>query len=571
MERTPRTPSAILSLPLEVLYEILSDVLWNPVYDDEDDDEDYGEKFAYLEDRDVADYDFEDDAWHCPRDVYRQDNREIKLKFSPALTIRSVCRQFRAVAADLPFWWDDEFDLLSLKSVRKSHDEDSKFLNALFEDPHIVQSVSKRKHWHIHDLPSLNEIRKSVSSFSENTVSITLSEIKASTSTPLYDGRWLDTVIGNLASCKNIRMVEVGPIHSGLQLWRRLGDLWPDLERVTVCLPFRGAYLTKGLTKLRKMEFRAGDRTTGPSSCSLPLQTASTLTHLDLGFWPLEAGTGHMATRLDRFINLTTFRVNPLDEDICEFLIRYTGHLETFSCRSFRTSAVPLRDIQQTFSRAQCLQSVTHFTFKFDMETGNGDIYLFENDNILTRFNPVIEAISNISSIQTLHLAMPVDGRWYRHFHRLINLKELKWLANDEARRHLSREELGLPNEPIEYRPFEDRSERDATEIFSEAFSEFTQKPKIDFRFWSHWRREEWYEEPPEGEPIDLGNEDEWGPDPFYAFDDDYHTHWDHWEEGEDFWEEEEEEVEIFWNEDDEEDEEDEDEEDEEEENKNTE
>jgi len=515
MEQTPSRSSRILTLPLEVLGEILSYVLVKPVYSqvdeddyDDDDDDDDGNPANF----DIEYYDFNDNQWHFHRDLSPRNYRSVN--FSPALTIRSVCRQFRFIADELPFWWDDEFDLLNLKPVCNSDVEDAKFLSTIFEDQHVVHSVSKRKHWHIHGVTSLIEIMETLSSFSENTVSITINELERPKMQPC-DPRWLDIVVGHLASCQNIRTVELGPFTSTFTLKRRMVELWPAVERLILWMPFCRVGFVDGLTKLRKMEIRTRERArirsrSSSSSYLLPVGSTSTLTHLDIDCWP--PGRNYITNSLHGFVNLTTLRINPLTSDICEFLLRYPGHLHTFSTGSHRYSAVTLREIGRTFSGAKCLQTVEHFTFKFNMHTSDSRIYLIEDDNVFARFNPVIEAISTLSSIQILHLGMPLDGRWYRHFHRLINLKELKWLSNNEEVVYLSPEALGLSGEPIEYRPFEDRSARKAAVIFSEAFSGLPEPPTIDFRFWCHWRPKEWYEEPQEEDPIDLMRDREWGP-----------------------------------------------------------
>lgn len=518
---------------------------------DEDDDDDYDG----VSDLDIDDYDFDDNQWHFRHDSSPCHHR--CLKFSPALTIRSVCRQFRSIAAELPFWWNDEFDLLSLKAIGESDVEDAQFLSTLFKDQRVVRSVSKRKHWHIHDVPSLIEIMETIFSFSEKTVSIAVSELERP-KPQQYDPQWLDIIIGHLASCQNIRAVELGPINNKITLKRPIAELWPAIERLIVWLPFRGVGLVDGLTQLSKMEIRTSHRSAIRSSVLLPVESTSTLTHLDIRFWP--PGRNYVATSLDDFVNLATLRINPLSDDICQFLLRYSGHLRTFSTSSYRSSAVSLGEIGGTFSRAQCLQTVKKFTFKFDMETGDGNIYLIEDDNVLARFNPVIEAISKLSSIQILHLGMPLDGRWYRHFHRLTNLKELKWLSNEDEVLCLSRKALGISGDPIESRPFEDRRLKKAAAIFSEAFTYLPERPKFFFRFWAHWRREEWYEEPQEDDPIDLMRDREWGTPSFYEdeeyFDDDYLgweddvvylDEWSNWEPDEDEEGNEEDEDEVYY------------------------
>ena len=395
-------------------------------------------------------------------------------------------------------------DLLNLKAVGNSDTEDAAFLNTLFKDPQIVHSLAKRKHWHIHDVLCLVEIMQAIPTFSENTVSITINQLERQTPQQI-NLQWLDGVIGHLESCQNIRTIELGPCRAALK--RSMAELWPALETFIIWVPFSGVGVIDAFTQLRRMEIKIQKRATSRTSFLLPVESTATLTHLDIGFWP--PGPNYVATSLDGFVNLTTLNIKPLTIDICQFLLRFKGHLQTFSTKSSRSSPLSLIEIGQTFRKAQCLQTVQNFTFKFNMETDDGSIYLLE-ENDLERFNSIIEAITNIPSIQILHLFMPIDGRWYRHFHHLTNLKHLKWVANEEELLNFSTQSLCLPIEARDYSSL--RKEHLAIKIFSEAFAGFPRVPKIEFRFWEHYRDEEWYEGPPEEDPIDLGKDWEWGP-----------------------------------------------------------
>src|SRR5271154_4380580 len=160
--------SSLLKVPTEVLHQILSYVLAKPYYhfDDEDDDSDYDDDDDF-DDREITNEEFN-----------RYDNR--KVRNSPVLTIRSVCQAFRSIAAELPFWWEDEkFDLIcSLKPTANSDVEEAKFLSTLLEDPRIIQALARRKHWLIHGVPSLVLIMEKIPSFTENTTSVTISQLE---------------------------------------------------------------------------------------------------------------------------------------------------------------------------------------------------------------------------------------------------------------------------------------------------------------------------------------------------------------------------------------------------------
>ena len=374
---------------------------------------------------------------------------------------------------------------------------------------------------------------ESIPSFSENTTSVTINELKRNELRryPLqqYGLQWLDIVIGHLATCQHIRSIELGPFDRSLFLKAKMAEFWPGLEKLTVWLPFRGVGVVDGFTQLRTMEIRADKWTKSRSSSLLPFESAATLTHLYIGFWP--PGRNYFASSLNVFVNLVTLQIGALTDEICNFLLRCTCHLRTFSAGSYRSSLVTLREIAHTFS-APCLQTVEHFTFKFDMETDSNEVYILENEDDLARFNPLVEAITKITSIQFLHLKMPLDARWYRHFHRLINLKELSWIVEELECLNLRKELL----EVIEERDYPDDYRHDenylARKIFLQAFAGNTHPPRIHFNIWFSWgRSERLNDDPPEEDPVDLGHKRAWGGYDIYQDEEYWTDHLGIWDE----------------------------------------
>src|SRR5271155_3889705 len=71
-------------------------------------------------------------------------HRTKKIVDSPFHSIHSVCRQFRAMVADLPFWYAPDFHILKSKP-RSVKDVD--FLRDLFTDCHIIGTLQRRTDW----------------------------------------------------------------------------------------------------------------------------------------------------------------------------------------------------------------------------------------------------------------------------------------------------------------------------------------------------------------------------------------------------------------------------------------
>src|SRR5271169_3034798 len=69
------------------------------------------------------------------------------LKFpasQPVVSIRQVCRRLRAVANELQFWYDSDFELSQL--CRSPFHADV-FLEALLSDDHLTRCLGKRTKW----------------------------------------------------------------------------------------------------------------------------------------------------------------------------------------------------------------------------------------------------------------------------------------------------------------------------------------------------------------------------------------------------------------------------------------
>ena len=153
-------------------------------------------------------------------------------------------------------------------------------------------------------------------------------------------------------------------------------------------------------------------------------------------------------------------------------------------------------------------------------------LYLLKKEKDLARFDPLIHAITKISSIKVLDLFMPLDGRWYRHFHHLVNLKQLNWVVKDEYFLNCSSHALGLPkDEHHRLQPIEDF----ATRVFSEVFENFLASPRIRFCFLPKSHYNKFFDE---DNAVDLGDDRAWGPNSYvYEFWDDYYS--DYWPDDE--------------------------------------
>src|SRR5271154_2683444 len=78
-----------------------------------------------------------------PHSLFLLRVHENKISDSPFHSVRSVCRHFRAIVAELPFWYDPSFDIGKFKpAVRKPEPDDFVgFYSNLFTDTRIVRTL----------------------------------------------------------------------------------------------------------------------------------------------------------------------------------------------------------------------------------------------------------------------------------------------------------------------------------------------------------------------------------------------------------------------------------------------
>src|SRR5271170_1011299 len=110
--------------------------------------------------------------------------------FRTIMMLRSVCRRFRMVTDELPFWHKDcDFDLVDIISSSKKIDNfrynfwagtgdilhaHEEFLEALLANQHLVQNLARRTKWHFRSFISFQSVKELVPSFFENTTAVGL-------------------------------------------------------------------------------------------------------------------------------------------------------------------------------------------------------------------------------------------------------------------------------------------------------------------------------------------------------------------------------------------------------------
>src|SRR5271170_5591237 len=389
MSSNPTPTPLILSIPNEILHHILS---------------------------------FLPDLSHSQPFIQFQLNGE-DYEASQMLVLRSVCRLFRAITAELDFWYDADFSFADLVSSSEHdlfvrHDQEERFLRVLFTDASLVESLGRRKtDWMFESLEGLMAVMEGVPLFIQNARTIYLeimeddemlnSDIELSS---------LDIAIDTLAECSqittlNIRLADTVHLIA-------IATSFPSLENLscTETNHFHGSL--QKLSRLQSLHIHihtpGDDELTHPL---LPLRSAETLTRLNLSgidfpFFDAEP--------LDAFINLKSLNIGPLCDSICDFIVRARIQLDVFETELLKQHA-PI-DIFVNMLRAESLRHLKEFGLS-NWHEDNSDRHATER-----YWSLVIDAFTSmLPSVEEVQLDAPLHLKCCRHFARMVNLKILNW------------------------------------------------------------------------------------------------------------------------------------------------
>ena len=355
--------------------------------------------------------------------------------------INEVCRLFRDIAATLPFWYEPDFDFLSLYSPPpgKSGSAAQKriFLKTLFQNSQLVETLKSRSDWIVHDSRILRTIVQCLPSFHDSAESVTFTCIHLGVNI----GSQLITNL--LKPCRRLKSVTFGVDCETANLNKITRSL-PNLERLEIASPHRdwySRYTLNELTCLREFRCNAGVVEARVSEEVLPLKSVDTLTslHLNLYLNRFDWRQAHQyywtqfLSSLGLFVNLKSLHISPLADDIALFLADKLG--VTFKLISFSTALVTLSAMGTT----RAVSRLTMFLDKADFSTVKEFTLVihqgkWKHERWKTyRVKPIVEAImKSLTHIRRLELDMPFDREWCQDFTAMTNLRELVWTTDED-------------------------------------------------------------------------------------------------------------------------------------------
>jgi hypothetical protein len=380
-------------------------------------------------------------------------------KVSQILVLRSVCRHFRAITAELNFWFDAHFRFTFLMPHKFGHRQTGEFLRALLGDMNLVNSLGQRKtDWAFDSLEDVKTVLERVPLFTQNARTIYLQIIENQVDLDKLEylaPPTLDTAINALVACSHITRLTIAladTIDFGA-----IAASFPSLECLN-CRQFSNFYGSlEPLGHLRTLRIsRVAWRNDPPINQPwLPIRSAETLRELSLECGPDDDIPFFNADSLGAFVNLKSLNIRPLTETFCDFIIGAQIQLDFFEISVIRRRA-PVRRVV-TMLQAECLRNLKELKFSnvFDIF----DLYPIEQ-----YWSLVFKAFTSVlSSVEEVQLYVPLHLEWCPYFARMSNLKLLKW--NGSGNQHF----CGRTRDP--------RAEM--VKALNAAFVDFMEKPQF--------------------------------------------------------------------------------------------
>jgi hypothetical protein len=149
-----------------------------------------------------------------------------KVSDSPFHSVRAVCRQFRCIVAELPFWCLPDFNILKLKP-RSIEDVD--FLHDLFRDHDIVKTLQRRTDWTGLTIGELEVLVNIIPLFRENTKSIHVQFVDEPPTWPPQSLPQFDIAVTTLKTCRNLTSLSLYHVFDYVNL-DAITEEFPSLE-----------------------------------------------------------------------------------------------------------------------------------------------------------------------------------------------------------------------------------------------------------------------------------------------------------------------------------------------------
>ena len=383
------------------------------------------------------------------------------------LVLRSVCRKFRVITAELDFWYDSEFLFADL-AIPPEYEWlwrdllEQELLKLLSTDANLMDSLGRRKiHWRFTNLQALMSVMEYVPLFRQNARAIYLEALNNTfIAYPGFEQSPLNTAIRKLQECTRITKLSIyTEVDVDLDA---IAASFPFLE-ILSCSEIEDYYGSlRELNCLRTLRLKSDTNDISLTLPWIPLNSAETLTELTLACGMVD-NPSFDTDSWDTFVNLKSLNIAPLCDSICDFISRTQIHLDVFE-----TSLIqPLVPIDRFINmlRAACFRNLK----KFGLTDSYDDT--FDLPATARYWSLVFDAFTSmLSSVEEVQVCAPLIVQCCVYFARMINLQILDW--------------SGTWNEYIGDVKSDNSKER-IERALDIAFADFMEKPKFAVQLYS--------------------------------------------------------------------------------------
>ena len=369
------------------------------------------------------------------------------------VALRSVCRLFRIMVYEMPFWYVEDVHITALlPSVPnwiESHYNYSRWEKEVvgfqihLQDQLFVCCLGKRSKWRFKHSAFLLTILEYVPLSHLNTTSIVIDfpDYQRSTTPSLpYPDNLVSASIAMLAICRNLTCLEINTPHDEVSL-NLLAISCPALKRLRITgiwAEYQGGGLRgnlDGLANLEEVDIQDFDHHQFRHASVLPLSSAATLTRLSLlCFWEFHPEDMCLKV-LDSFVNLRFLSLSPLSPNMATLLRRANLNLSDFRIimwdDGYGIDSAPEEYFEIVISgfdklmASKSLRNLKEFRFGIDGHSQYVDLCRL-------RFHTVVKAIVKYQPLlEKLVLAAYPDESSFALLPELVNLKALTWYCHE--------------------------------------------------------------------------------------------------------------------------------------------
>ena len=341
-----------------------------------------------------------------------------------ALVLRAVCRHFRALVNDMPFWHSIGFDLISfLPPTRQSILDQQLFLHLLFLDRHLADNLGRKSHWMFSTVQNILTVYQDIPYFRQNVVSVEFNEFVPHFDDPRFNDlnhnssseiaeSTLDFAIYTLGFCGFLTSLRIGPTTASCNLDAL--SVWCPALKLLALHDSGNLTGVLSLPFLQRFELHLLHRpgiTAEHVSNVIPYHAKWSLFDLRI----------HTAKQLpafyndeifDRYIFLTSLNIDPLTPLLCDYLIQTENCLSSFTTHLY--SQRRSTDLINQFIDALKSPSLSCLTFlSLTIDTAD--------DAALVRITPLISCITcNLQHLRFVGMDMGLDIRWCELFSNFV-------------------------------------------------------------------------------------------------------------------------------------------------------